>query len=231
MNPNVDIKSDKYAQINHSFQKLSEILMRQFALVESLLEVGWKDEHYKQFLENEENIDEMEIKMMEIIPALVIQFSPKASDLRKIVSCHEVILFLEQIGDFLINIVDCMRSADLRSSDYNEFNSHLKKMFWLTQMLVHGAAYSFYKEDIQLAYQIIQSDYHNQIKSLSEKVNGMIISSFQDIPLIPQELINILAINNLLCIMVKVRKIASEIAKSTIFVIEGKDLRHRNIEK
>jgi phosphate transport system protein len=102
-------------------------------------------------------------------------------------------------------------------------------MFAILKTIVHAVTFSFFKEDKTLAYPIIGKE--DNIDALSHEISDNLTLVFQDIPLNEQDLQNMIKLNEMVFIMEKIKNIAISIAKSTIFVIEGLDIRHQRFEK
>jgi len=215
------IKNEKYNEIRYDLQVLSETLIRQCALAEDLLTNGWKDQNYVEFLKNEENINFLNEIMLQKLSEIVIQFSPKGKDLRKIVYTREVIIRIELLGGYLDTVVDIIKEADIKSSDYNVYKTALIRFFNLAQKMIQEACYSFYNEDINLAYRIIQPSKLEDMKEVGRSAMDLLLSDFEQIPLEKQELINVMAFDKAFHFIEKFAEIAIEIAKSTIFAAQG----------
>ena len=215
------IKNEKYNEIRYDLQVLSETLIRQCALAEDLLTNGWKDQNYVEFLKNEENINFLNEIMLQKLSEIVIQFSPKGKDLRKIVYTREVIIRIELLGGYLDTVVDIIKEADIKSSDYNVYKTALIRFFNLAQKMIQEACYSFYNEDINLAYRIIQPSKLEDMKEVRRSAMDLLLSDFEQIPLEKQELINVMAFDKAFHFIEKFAEIAIEIAKSTIFAAQG----------
>ena len=217
----VIIKLEKSNEVRQDLQVLSETLIEQFVLVKDLLINGWKHNYYQRFTTNEDRVKSLRKTILQKLTVIVIQFSPKGKDLRTIVYCHEVILYMELIGEFLTNIVEIMKESDFKSDDYEDYEKTLSKFFEEVKETIREACYSFYNEDAKLAYKILQPIPYKEMEKLKTDTLNSILSNFEEIPLLKQELINLMAFDKILFIMKKIDAIAINIAKSTIFVIEG----------
>ena len=215
------IKNEKYSEIQNDLQLMSETLIKQCALVQDLLVNGWKDQNCVKFLQNEESINSLNEMMLQKLSRIVIQFSPKGKDLRKIVYVHEVIIRIELIGGYLDAIVGVIKDADIKVNDYNEYKTALIEFFNQAQKITQEACYSFYNEDINLAHRIVQPSLYEEMKDLKTNTMNTLLSDFEHIPLEKQELINIMAFDKAFHFIEKLAEIAIEIAKSTIFALQG----------
>jgi phosphate transport system protein len=126
---NTPIKKLQFELLNKDFEWMATTVLHQFTLVENFVANGGQKETYEQLIENESIIDSLETAIMEKLSRLVILFSPRAAELRKIISCHEVILSLEQIGDSLMNLMEYMQKVKLIFPDYDDLAGILKKMY------------------------------------------------------------------------------------------------------
>ena len=225
---NTTIKSREYAQINKNLELLSTKVILQFDLAEKLLVNRWEEDIHKQIIENEKIIDTLDTQIIHELTDLVILFSPKAAELRKITSCIEVVVFLEQIGDFLLDIIQLTKEVDLHSSDYIDFKNTLRKMVIATGELVSTTAYSFFKDISREAFRVLRKD--DNMEELSKEISENLITSFQEIDLTGQELLNIINLNNISYIFKRIKDNAINIAKATIFATEGVDVSHQNLK-
>lgn len=222
------IKNREYAQVKKNFEVLATKVILQFALAEELLLNKWQEEIHEQIIANEKIIDNLETQIAHELIDLVILFTPKAADLRKIAACNEVVLFLEQIGDFLVDVIRLIKEVDIHSPDYTDFKNTLRKMVVSSKELVSTATFSFFQDDSKEAYRTLRKD--DNMEELSKEISENLIASFQEIDLSGQELLNIINLNNISYIIKRIKDNAINIAKSTIFASEGTDVRHQNLK-
>lgn len=228
MSLNLNKKEREFALLNKNFQLLSESLIRQVSLTEGLMCKGWDKDIYEEILKNEDYIDSLEVQLMEMIPNLVVLFNPRAVELRRIVSCHEVVVSLEEIGDFLIDTIEFLEKTDMNSPDYEEIKLTLTKMFIATKEIISDAAFSFLYEDKIAAYRTIAKD--KAIESLSCEIKKNSMATFQNRELKGQEVANVINVNCISYIIERIKDTAIDIAKSAVFVTEGTNIRHKKIE-
>ncbi|MDR1610647.1 MAG: hypothetical protein LBS08_03960 [Candidatus Symbiothrix sp.] len=218
-------KDREFAQINNDLQILSAKVIDQFALTETLLANGWEDALSEKFPENEKSISYLKAILLEKIPRTALLFSPKATDLRKLVACHDVTLLIEGIDDFLITIVSSFKEMNFNDSDYADFRVSMRKMLQSLKESANAAIYSFIRENKPEALRILGKDMN--IKQLSVEITGNIVASFQEIPLSGQQVLDIITLNKMAYIIEKIKNCVLNIAKSTIYATEGTNLRHQ----
>ncbi|MDR0413752.1 MAG: hypothetical protein LBH61_08140, partial [Dysgonamonadaceae bacterium] len=156
---NVTIKKLQQKQLNKDLELISTIVLNQFNLTEQLMNETCRDAVCKQIAENKTAIDNLKVLITKKLSTMIILFTPKATELREIVSCHETIFFLERIDDMLVDIVNCLKKIEIGSPEYAEFKSHLKKIFASLKKMISASAFSFFKKDKFQACQIIEKEY------------------------------------------------------------------------
>ncbi|GHT64902.1 hypothetical protein AGMMS50239_23510 [Bacteroidia bacterium] len=218
-------KNREFAQISGDLQILSAKVIDQFTLTGTLFTNGWEDAFYEKILENEKSISYQKAILLEKIPRAAVLFSPKAADLRKLVSYHDVTLLIEEIDDFLISIVSFLKELNLSDSDYTDFKLTLKKMVRSLKDLANAAIFSFIREDKAETIRILGKN--TDIEQLSTEITENIVASFQEIPLSGQQVLNIISLNKVAYILEKIKNCVLNIAKSTIYATEGTNIRHQ----
>jgi phosphate transport system protein len=221
-------KDREFIQINNDLQFFSAKVIDQFVLIENLLACGWEDMLYEKILENEKNIFYLKAVLLGKITRMAILFSPKAADLRKLVAYRDVIFLIEKIDDFLLGIIDSLKKLDFRDTDYSDFKSTINKMVHSLKGSANVAIYSFIRENKVEASLIIGKNM--DIQQLSTEITEDIVASFQEIPLSGQQVLNIITLNKVAYILGKIESCVLNIAKSTIYAIEGTNIRHQLLQ-
>jgi phosphate uptake regulator len=218
-------KDREFAQISNDLQILSAKVIDQFALAENLLVNGWEKALYEKILENEKSISYRKAMLLEKIPRTALLFSPKAIDLRKLVSCHDVTLLIEEIDDFMVCAVCSLKKLNLSDPDYADFKSTLKTMIHSLKESANAVIFSFIRENKAEALRILGKN--TDIEQHSKEITENIVASFQEMPLSGQQVLNIITLNKIAYIMEKIGSSILNIAKSTIYATEGINLRHQ----
>ncbi|MDR0682852.1 MAG: hypothetical protein LBG15_13550 [Dysgonamonadaceae bacterium] len=226
---NTTIKSLQQKQLNKGLELISTVVLHQSNLTEELINGKCQESTYKQIVENEKKINNLEVVITKKLSVMIILFTPKAVELREIISCHETVLLLERIGNLLVDIAGYLKKSNLESPEYVEIKSQLKKIFASLKATISASIYSFFKKDKSEAYQIIEKE--REIKKGSQEISENLIAAFQEIPLNGRELTNIIHLHSIAYILEKIENYVINIAKSTIFAIEGIDYKYRNLEK
>ncbi|MDR0427313.1 MAG: hypothetical protein LBH12_01785 [Dysgonamonadaceae bacterium] len=212
-----------HQELNNDFEILSTSVLSQLKLTEDIFQKGWVKEAEKELTENAERIHSLGISFIKKLSTMVLLYSPRAKELRKVVSVHEVVLFLEKINQLLLNIVDLVKQIRLDESSEEDFLSLASKAFEILDRIANASSYSFYKGDKVQAYNILEEQ--GKIERITAEMKEHLIASFQDISLSGQNLLNVINMNNILYILNKINDYALDIAKETIFVMDGIHIR------
>jgi len=222
------IKSKYLSQLLKDFELLSEIIMSQIDMARNIFQQ--KENHsldpelYEKIEQNEQLIDGLDLKIREEVINAIFLFTPKASDLRKIMAYHDMTIYLERVGDLVLNIAHFIQKFRPDTKGGEEACKKLEKMFTYAQNMVRNAIVSFTCENNTVAYETIQTD--DKVDGLYKEVTQVIIHSFQNRKLSPEELENILFINGISYNLERIADNATNIAEATIYLTEGKDIRH-----
>jgi phosphate transport system protein len=222
-------RSRLIASLDKKFQTLCEKVLQQLTFMDEILRKGMQDELYEKVTQLETDIDLLE---NEIRADVVTQFlhSPKAMELRKLITCQDITNFLETIGDLLFNTISHpVKKIDTNLPEFEYFQVTLEKMLSYAKKMVSDAIFSFCCEDGAVAYKTIEND--DVLDNLFVELSENVVLFFQDIPLNERELTNIININNIAYVIEQIGDIATHIAEASIYMLEGKDIRHRLSKK
>ena len=98
------IRDNSLKILTEEFIALTDIMSEQFVLVGKHLEQSITPEELKKVRENEKNIDFMENKIRETVINDIVRLTPRAIDLRRMVSTLNIIVDIERMGDILNSI-------------------------------------------------------------------------------------------------------------------------------
>ena len=213
---NDNVKSRQFVGLKNDFQTLSENVIQQLSFVEGLLQTGYKQAVYEEVINNNKNACLLTKKIRVDFVNSMLLFSPRAVELRQLVTCQDATNYLEAIGKLLVDGVILLKAIDLELPDFDYFNVTLSKMFSRAKGMVGDAVFAFCYEDSSVAHKIISEGV-----ALNEVVETATLT-FQDLPLSVQELKNITGISNLSYIFEKICNIAVNIAAASVYLIEGK---------
>lgn len=222
----VSIKSKYLEQISGDFQLLAEIVLRQISLARQLTDNANQEEIRTEVSKNETLIDSLDIKMREKVINSIFLFNPRAMDLRKVIAYHDMTIYLERIGDLILNVSRALCDCELEKESYAVFRKKIAKMLKYTEEMVRNAVYAFSCEDNSMAYSTILTD--EKVDVLYAEITKELHESFKEKLLSSQELRNITSINHISYNIERIGDNATNIAEAAVYLMEGKDIRHGN---
>ena len=225
----VTIRSKYLDKLSNDFELLSELVLKQLQLTRKILEEDLKDgEAHVEVEKNEVLIDGLDVMLRDEIINAVILFSPKATDMRKLIAYIDMTFFLERIGDLILNIAHFSKKTRLDLDDFVELKKILAKMLKSAEKMVKNAVFAFSCEDNTMAHDTIAID--DKVDELLKEINNKIQQSFTEKLLTSQDLLNITSINSISYNIERIADNATNIAEAAIYLMEGKDIRHAHAQ-
>lgn len=219
-----NIKLQYLDDLQSDFSLLSEIVIAQLKLTGELITKSLDEELLHEILRNEKIVDSLDITIREKVINAIILFTPRAGDLRKIMSYHDMTISMERVGDLILNIAGSFKKMDLSLIGFEAYNNHLEKMLTFAEEMLRNALYSFTGSSNVLAYRTIDMD--DKVDKWDKKMEKRLAESFKDMELTQQMLINIMNINSVSYNIERIADKAVDIAEAAIYLVEGKDIRH-----
>lgn len=223
-----DIKSKQLELLLNDFELLSKTALLQFQITNKLLHDNKIDELYEEAEANEIIMDRLEIKVREEVVFSIFQFNPKAADLRRIITYQDITTNLERIGDMLLNIIHFLRKIDLSLPQFESIEKKIHLMVKYVGEMLRNAIFSFSNQDSIMAYRTIKED--DKVDEIFHQINVSLQEVFENKQLSKEEIKNIININSISHNLERVGDSATNIAEATIYLTEGKDIRHGNKE-
>lgn len=220
------IKLKQLKILLNDFELLSRTALTQLRIASKLMKDNTTETLYEEIETNENIIDRLEITIREEAVYAIFQFTPKASDLRLIITYQEITTNLERVGDMVLNIVHLLKEIHLDLPRFVEFKELLQKMLDYASDMIHHAISSFSNGDAQAAYGVIKKD--DEVDELFFQINKLLETSLQGIALNRDEIANVIGINSISQNLERIGDSATNIAEATIYLTEGKDIRHGN---
>lgn len=219
--------SDKvFKNIKDDFGVISKIVLKQLQLIKSLTHTVPTQELIEEIQHNEHLIDSMEVKIRSEIINTIVLYTPRATNLRKIISYYDMTAYLERIGDQILNVSGFLKKSDIQGEIFRCFEAEITTLMNKSENMVQNAIFAFTCKDNQLAKETIEMDdevdeiYHNITKELQKVSN--------DRQLTEQQMIDVLSINSLSYNLERISDNATNIAEAAIFLIEGVDIKHHD---
>jgi phosphate transport system protein len=175
-------------------------------------------------IKKDKEVDQLDIQIEELCMKILALFEPKAIDLRYILSASRIIVDLERIGDYCVNI--CKEVIRL-SKPGNELPikpfAEIQTMSNISTAMTRDVIKAYFDQDIELANRIIEED------DTIDKLHDQILTD-----LIIQQSEQVVAVEGILRLMVICRSLeriadhAVNIAEMVHFMVTGVNIRHNH---
>jgi len=114
--PAMGIKDKYLEQLHSDFQLLSEIVLTQISLAASLLHDNLREDVLLELKRNEKIINSLDTTIKEKVINAIMLFTPRASDLRRLMAYHDMTISMERVGDLIENISGLLQEIDFSLS-------------------------------------------------------------------------------------------------------------------
>lgn len=216
---------DKYLeQLQSDFQLLSEIVLTQIALASQMVNDNRSEELAGQLKRNEKIIDSLDLTIKEKVINAIMLFTPRASDLRRLMAYHDMTIAMERVGDLIQNICESLRKIDFALDGFDTYKKLMDKMFGRTDKMLKNAVFAFTGVSNEMAYDTILMD--DKVDKMERKMERKLAEGFAGEQQSEQLLVNIMNLNSISYYIERIGDKAVDVAESAIYLIEGKDVRH-----
>lgn len=172
-------------------------------------------------IENDHNIDVHEVEVEEECLKILALHQPVAHDLRYIVAMLKINRDLERIGDLAVSIAE--RAIQMISKPKPQSTFDLERMCEMCQLMVKNSLDSMINRDVEAARKVWLSG-DDQIDGMMARAFEKVESEIREHPDNTEALMNILSVSRSL---ERISDHATNIAKDTIYMVEGEIVRHR----
>jgi phosphate transport system protein len=213
---------EDFKLLDNTLQEMGALVAR--SIHRSVYSFIEKNEDYAhQVIRDEARVDQMEIQIDDLATSLIVRDQPVASDMRLIVSAIKISTDLERMGDLAVNIVErslsLMKLAPLPESvDFNDLTGTVESM-------VLGSLAAFSKRDAEMAREIVAAD--DSVDRMRAAIYHQVIDLMQREPSCIPRAQDYLVIARCL---ERISDHTTNIAEDVIFLAQGIDVRHRQLE-
>ncbi|MCK9500870.1 MAG: hypothetical protein M0Q52_03370 [Lascolabacillus sp.] len=225
--PVVGIKDKYLDQLHSDFQLLSEVILTQMIKAAELLQDNHNTDILDILKKNEKIINSLDLTIREKVINAIMLFTPRASDLRRLMSYHDMTISIERVGDLIENISQALREIDFDVPGFESYRKPVDKMFTQTDKMLRKAVFAYSGLSNEMAYDTILMD--DKVDKLERKIEKKLAEDFSNKVLDKQTLVNIMNLNSISYFLERIGDKAVDIAESAVFLIEGKDIRHDKI--
>ena len=218
------IKDRKLEIVHSQYELISKVTLLQLAILRKLFAGPFDEELFEEADTNEHVIDRLEIRIREEVAYTIYMFAPKAEDLRRIIAYPDLTTNLERVGDMVMNGVYIARDLDFTSDFMHEYSRRLLQMLDDTTEMIRSAIISFSTMDTEVAHQVIDAD--DNIDRQQREIVQLITAEGADRVHSEAEILALLQILTVAHNLERIGDSATNLAESTIYLVEGTDVRH-----
>lgn len=211
--------------------ELKEMIILQASNIESMLTncidglLNQDKEKLKNVIDIEEKkINKKEIEIDKFYTDFLALYNPEAKDLRTILMITKMNIDLERIGDHCVNIAESALYL-IKKPKVKPFID-IPRMAEIAQKMIKDSIDSFLNENIDTALKVCKKD--NKVDQINEQVFRELITYMISDPKTIERSLHLLRIANNI---EKIADLATNICEEAIYVISGKDIKHKKLEK
>jgi phosphate transport system protein len=224
-------KDDALNSISSDFEEFANLVLHQLDLLEKIISGGEtkvSEEVSKEMFSNEKKIDKLDVKISDKIVSTIVLYQPVASDIRKIFACYRIVNSLERIGDMVMIILSYIQKIKTLKL-YIELNDVITNMLINSSNMVSKAVISFTTDDREYAIWTIKND--TVVDEINKKMLKKAIKKSSDNnDENKQLLMSFISMNGIVTNIERIAAHATNIAEAAIYSIEGKEIRHKQLE-
>jgi len=223
-------KEEAIQKVTNEFEEMANLVLSQLDFLEDFFQSGSADmpTQLDEFNKNEEKIDQFEVKISDRIVNTIVLFQPVASEIRKIMACYRIIINLERIGDYSVNLVNYLKT--IKNPDiYIQMSEMISTMFISSSQMVKKSLLSFIHHDKEFAIWTIKND--SVVDEMNQKMLKGLIARSKSFDDKKKALISFITIKEMVDNIERIADHATNIAEAAIYYLEGKDIRHLHLEE
>ncbi len=173
----------------------------------------------EKVINNDDRIDELELEIEEGCLALIATQQPMAKDLRKVATLLKMIMDLERMGDYALDIAKTIKN--IGNQPLIKPLVDIPRMARITQLMVKESLDSYIKEDVSLAVSMAQHD--DEVDMLHKQIFRELLTIMMENPRTITQATHLLFISRYL---ERIADHATNIGENVIFLVTGerKDL-------
>ncbi len=224
-------KEKAIQNIEATFKEYCDIMMKQLNDLEVIAQSGSTnilEKEVKKLQATEKLMNKFEVKISEKIINTIVLYHPVASELRRLMACYRIVISMERIGDLIEKVVFYIQKIE-DSKLYEDLSDVIYNMITSSSSMVEKALLSYINDDKDSAIWTIKND--EVIDEMNKKLmkKGIKKAKLQDEA--RQVLLNLINFKTVVSKIERIGDHAGHIAEASIFAMEGRDIRHQNIEE
>ena len=147
-----------FGKITEDLLVMSKVVFKQIQLIKDQLDGENISSRTDDFMQNESILDSLEVKIRKNIINAIVLYGPRATDLRKIMSCYDMTLSLERIGDLVLNVHGFFNKVNFEGEIFRSLKGELRELLVTSETMTKNAIYAFSYEDLMLTKATIELD-------------------------------------------------------------------------
>jgi len=152
------IKEKYLDKLHEDFTFLSDMVLNQMTKALELMYDNHKKNLVKLLKDNEKIIDSLDLTIKEKVINAIMLFTPRASDLRRLMAYYDMTICMERIGDLIDNIRHMLFAMDFSLPGFETYRKQLDDMFVHAGKMLKSALSTFSGMDEMLAHETIMMD-------------------------------------------------------------------------
>jgi phosphate transport system protein len=173
---------------------------------------------------DDDKVDEFDIEIDTLCRKIIALYEPKAVDLRFVLTASRIIVDLERIGDYCVDIA----REVIKLNEIPQIKPYidLPKMGEASALMLNDAINAYFNKDTKAAFQVIKND------DIIDGLHSQIIREL--LTYIAEDIKKTAGVISLMQITKSIERIAdhaTNIAELVYFMVEGKVVRHQRLEE
>ncbi|MDR3327314.1 MAG: hypothetical protein LBT04_04195, partial [Prevotellaceae bacterium] len=188
-------KKNELRILSNDFELMCSTALTQVKISYNLLQNNDLQTLYEEAEANEIILDRLEVKIREEVVFAIFKFTPRAVDLRLIITYQDITTNIERVGDILLNVIHYLRRTNLNHKDFVQAKTMLETMFQIAENMLRNAIFAFTGEDSTAAYNVIKQD--DEVDELFHQLGEMLETKFADKTLDREQIRNVINIKSM----------------------------------
>ncbi|TXR51478.1 phosphate signaling complex protein PhoU [Reinekea thalattae] len=229
--PNFSIDQHTSAQFNAELEEARKNLMEMGGIVEQQIEIALKSlidvdiELAEKTIKMDKEVNKMEVKIDKETTQILAKRHPAATDLRFIISVSKTVNDLERIGDEASKIAQ--QSIELSKDGAGpQGYVELRHIGEKVREMVQASLDAFARLDTDAAFEVLQQDKKVDLE-YNTAVRTLVTKMMED----PRTITRAINVLWSLRAFERIGDHARNIAMNVIYLVKGKDVRHKKLEK
>jgi phosphate transport system protein len=224
-------REEAIEKVMTDFENMANIVLSQLDYLENFFQSGevlFPENSIAEFRTKEEQIDQYEVKLSDRIVNNIVLYQPVASEIRRLIACYRIIINLERIGDYAMNLMNYFN--EIKTPEiYLQMTDVITPMFISSTQMVKKSLLSFIHHDKEFAIWTIKND--SIVDEMNQKMLKGLISRSKSFDDKKKTLISFITIKEMVDNIERIADHATNIAEAAIYYMEGKDIRHMPLEE